>query len=109
MDYENLLIAAIALVIGFLADALRKRLAKWINDNQEFSWILQQAAEIAVRAAEQMVPGSGTGAQKLVIATDYVFAFLEQRGIKITPVVKTLIRAAIEAAVLELKKPVVEG
>lgn len=68
----------------------------------DWRWTLEAAAEIAVRAAEQMFE-KGANGDKLEYAIDYVFAYMEKLGFPLNESDRHLIQGAIEKAVWALK------
>jgi hypothetical protein len=103
MDITSLVVPFIALIAGALL-AMFITLKAQVKEEVDkvvppaWDWILEQAAAIAVRAAEQLFIEN---AEKLEYALGYVEKYLDGFGIQVDPV---LIRGAIEAALIKFKK-----
>ena len=97
---QAFLMASIPPLAGMLAAYLVGLIRKtWLDvqaKSGEWSWVLDEAARMAVRAAEQMKLADIIGDKKqYAVAT--VDAFLKEKGFTVD---LSLIEAAIEAAVL---------
>lgn len=106
---ENLLLAFLPVLASLAAGALfawlRKTWAQFKAEKPDVAWILEQAASMAVAAAEQ-AGAAGYITDKKNYALDMAQAYLDAQGIKIN---LDLLDAAIEAAVfneINGKKPV---
>lgn len=97
----NLLIPALVALVGaWLVQQVRLLTLRLKNERPELYWYLAQAAELGVKAAEQM----GLSEQieeKKDYAVKVAQVYLDDRGIKID---LALVEAAIEKAVLELNQ-----
>ncbi len=94
----------VAALAGLLAVTLTVIAIPWIKARisaQRFS-LLKQIAQVAVRAAEQMIQGQETGNAKLAYAIDAVQNALKQHGVIYD---EETVRTAIEAAVLTISAP----
>lgn len=85
------------MIAGWLAGLLKLAWAKArLAVGEEWDWVLMSAADMAVRAAEQMeLAGLIENKKDYAVATAQVY--LEERGINID---LSLIEAAIESAVI---------
>jgi len=87
---------------GFLAWLYSKAVAEWQDfqkNKPSLSWFLEDAARIAVQAAEQLGI-AGVLTEKKAWAITYVQKYLDAHGLHDVDV--ALIEGAVEAAVLEL-------
>ena len=96
---ENILLAFLPVLASLAAGALfawlRKTWAQFKAEKPDVAWILEQAASMAVAAAEQ-AGAAGYITDKKNYALDMAQAYLDAQGIKIN---LDLLDAAIEAAV----------
>lgn len=96
---ENILLAFLPVLASLAAGALfawlRKTWAQFKAEKPDAAWILEQAASMAVAAAEQ-AGAAGYITDKKNYALDMAQAYLDAQGIKIN---LDLLDAAIEAAV----------
>lgn len=96
---ENILLAFLPVLASLAAGALfawlRKTWAQFKAEKPDVAWILEQAASMAVAAAEQ-AGAAGYITDKKNYALDMAQAYLDAQGIKIS---LDLLDAAIEAAV----------
>jgi hypothetical protein len=107
MTLENALLPLLLFAIaglGALAIKLYKEGTARVGD---WSYILENGAKIAVLAAEQLFK-SGEGEAKLRYAEKFVYEYLDNYGITFTDEQKGIVRGAIEAAVYELTREIVE-
>ncbi len=98
IDITNIVLAVLAAVVGYVALQLRglKNAARdAIAPN--WRWLLEDAADTAVRVADQI---KTENTDKLEWAIDYVDKFLAQNHIELDEV---LVRGAVEDAYLEFK------
>jgi len=98
----NLAVLILPILAGFAVAALRALVKKWLSDIEankpSLAWAIKQAAEIAVRAAEQMEL-SGFIKEKKQYAFDIAQQWLGEQGWSEVNV--AVLGAAIEAEVLK--------
>ena len=90
---EVLISVSVLLATRYLIPFLKEKVG------QERTARLMRYAGIAVRAAEQLYPQSGSGTEKL----NYVLQYLRQHGFDLSP---DELRAAVEAAVYDMSAAV---
>ena len=73
---------------------------KTLKEDRRYAQILEMV-EVAVRAAEQTIKGSGKGMEKKKEVENIIYAWLMEKGIEITP---EQINQLIECAVYQLKQ-----
>lgn len=73
---------------------------KTLKEDRRYAQIVEMV-EVAVRAVEQTIKGSGKGIEKKIAVEDIIYAWLLEKGIKITP---EQINQLIECAVYQLKQ-----
>ena len=112
MEMNALLIQLVLAVLAAIGGGL---LALFVKGKQELGkaadvvmpeswhWVLEKAAEIAVRAAEQYFDPGANG-DKLNWAIEYVFDYMDKAGYELSDADRNLIQGAIEKAVYELKR-----
>jgi len=112
MDNLNPLVTLIIALIGAVSGGLLALFAKGKQEVKEqidehmpddWRWSLEAAAEIAVRAAEQMFDAGANG-DKLEYAIDYIFDYMAKIGFELSEADRNLVQGAIEKAVYELKQ-----
>lgn len=89
-------------IIGILAVVLSAYALPWLKTKvgeSRYATIVQ-AARVAANAAEQLFKGTGRGTEKLEYALDFAKTSLAKHNIVYD---EKVIRAAIEAAVQEIK------
>ena len=98
----NLSVAILPIIAGFVVAALNALVKKWLqeieNSKPNLYWYLQEAAEVAVAAAEKMNVSEFIDDKK-AYACEIVQRYLDARGWDEVDV--ELIEAAIEAEVLK--------
>jgi hypothetical protein len=102
IDFTPLVLFGIGVLFGFVAPAfswLGETFRQWLEERNWSPYQIEQAAEFAVKAAEQMY-AAGEGEAKKAQAMEWAEAFLKSRGIRVD---LEIVEAAIEAAVYELK------
>lgn len=96
---QNVLLAFLPVIASLAAGALyawlRKTWAQFKNEKPDIAWILEQAAAMAVQAAEQ-AGAAGFIKDKKEYALGIAQLYLDSKGLKID---LALLDAAIEAAV----------
>lgn len=73
---------------------------KTLKEDRRYAQILDMV-DVAVRAAEQTIKGSGKGMEKKKEVENIIYAWLMEKGIEITP---EQINQLIECAVYQLKQ-----
>ena len=73
---------------------------KTLKEDRRYAQILEMV-DVAVRAAEQTIKGSGKGMEKKKEVENIIYAWLMEKGIEITP---EQINQLIECAVYQLKQ-----
>ena len=73
---------------------------KTLKEDRRYAQILDMV-DVAVRAAEQTIKGSGKGMEKKKEVENIIYAWLLEKGIEITP---EQINQLIECAVYQLKQ-----
>ena len=98
----NLAVVLLPIIAGFIVAALRALVKKWLAELEaskpSLYWVLEEAVEIAVRAAEQSEM-AGFIDDKKQYAFNIVQAWLDARGWDEIDV--EILEAAIEAEVLK--------
>lgn len=73
---------------------------KTLKEDRRYAQILDMV-DVAVRAAEQTIKGSGKGMEKKKEVENIIYAWLMEKGIEITP---EQINQLIECAVYQMKQ-----